>query len=67
MAGRKFVALERHVEREYLKRGYGRKRALAIGRAVAGEVAHRKHRRNPAIRHCSVCGRAGHDKRRHRR
>lgn len=64
MASRGFVRLERQVEKFYTRKGFGRKRALAIGRAVAGEVAHRKHR-NPSARHCSVCGSAKHDARYH--
>lgn len=44
MASKRFVKLERHVEREYERKGYSRSRALKIGRAVAGKVAHRKHR-----------------------
>lgn len=42
MASKRFVRLERRVEREYIRKGIGRKRALAIGRAVAGQVARRK-------------------------
>lgn len=44
MASKRFVKLERHVEREYERKGYSRTRALRIGRAVAGKVAHRKPR-----------------------
>ncbi|AEW05217.1 hypothetical protein Sulac_1721 [Sulfobacillus acidophilus DSM 10332] len=39
MASKRFVRLERAVEREYRKKGYGLKRARKIGRAVAGKVA----------------------------
>ncbi|PSR33033.1 MAG: hypothetical protein C7B46_11565 [Sulfobacillus benefaciens] len=45
MASKKFVQLERHVEAEYRKKGYGLKKARRIGKAVAGEVATRKHKR----------------------
>jgi hypothetical protein len=39
MASKKFVKLERHVESEYRKKGYSKKKALYIGKAVAGKVA----------------------------
>jgi hypothetical protein len=42
MPSKKFVKLERHVENEYLKEGYSRKKALYIGKAVAGKVAREK-------------------------
>lgn len=39
MVSKKFKKLERHVENEYLKKGFGKKRALYIGKAVAGQQA----------------------------
>ncbi|NMP24052.1 hypothetical protein [Sulfobacillus harzensis] len=50
MASKRFVRLERQVEHEYRKKGYSLKRARRIGRAVAGEVATRKHRRRTKTR-----------------
>lgn len=46
MASKKFTRLERTVEAEYRRKGYSLPRARYIGKAVAGEVAHRK--RNPS-------------------
>jgi hypothetical protein len=43
MASKTFARLEERVAREYRKKGYSRNRAAYIGRAVAGEVAQRKH------------------------
>lgn len=43
MASKRFVRLEREVEHEYRKKGMGLARARRIGRAVAGEVATKKH------------------------
>ena len=48
MASKKFVKLERHVEHEYEKKGFGRKRAEYIGKAVAGKVA--RERRKKLVR-----------------
>ena len=45
MASKKFVKLERHVEREYEEKGYGRKKAEYIGKAVAGKVAREKRKK----------------------
>ena len=45
MTSKKFVKLEKHVEREYEERGYGRKKAEYIGKAVAGKVARKKRER----------------------
>lgn len=42
MTSRKFKKLEKHVEREYLKEGYSKKKAEYIGKAVAGKVAREK-------------------------
>lgn len=43
MASKRFVRLEREVEAEYRRKGYSLRTARYIGRAVAGEVAARKH------------------------
>ena len=45
MASKKFVKLERHVEHEYEKKGFGRKRAEYIGKAVAGKVARERRKK----------------------
>ena len=45
MTSKKFVKLEKHVEREYEKKGYSRKKAEYIGKAVAGKVAREKRKR----------------------
>ena len=37
-SGKAFKSLARRVEREYLKKGYSKKRAERIGRATAGKV-----------------------------
>ncbi len=39
---KKFDKLERKVEKEYIKKGYSRKRAKRIGFATAGKIARRK-------------------------
>ena len=44
MASKKFKKLERHVEREYEKKGYSPARADYIGKAVAGRVAREKRK-----------------------
>lgn len=36
--GKKFKKLERKIEREYEKRGYGKKKSEYIGRATAGMI-----------------------------
>lgn len=38
----KFGRLSGKIAREYERRGFSRKRAIAIGRATAGQVARRK-------------------------
>jgi hypothetical protein len=48
MTSKKFVRLEKHVEHEYEKKGYGSKRAEYIGKAVAGKVA--RERRKKLVR-----------------
>jgi hypothetical protein len=45
MTSKKFVKLERHVEHEYEEKGYGRKRAEYIGKAVAGKIARAKKKK----------------------
>ena len=40
-----FRGLESRVEREYLRKGFSRTRARAIGRATAGKVATAKRRK----------------------
>lgn len=44
MASKGFVRLERRVEGEYRRKGYGLARARKIGKAVAGRVARAKRR-----------------------
>ena len=45
MASKRFRKLERHIEREYEKKGYSYARADYIGKAVAGRIA-RERRKN---------------------
>ena len=45
MTSKKFVKLEKHVEHEYEKKGYGRKKAEYIGKAVAGKIAREKRKK----------------------
>ena len=45
MTSKKFVRLEKHVEREYEKKGYSPKRAEYIGKAVAGKVARERRKK----------------------
>ena len=40
--GKKFDKLERHIQREYEKKGYSTKEAKHIGFATAGKIAHLK-------------------------
>ena len=42
MTSKKFTKLEKKVEKEYKRKGYGAKKAAYIGRATAGEVARKK-------------------------
>lgn len=42
MASKKFKKLERHIEREYEKKGYGKKRSKHIADSVAGRVARQR-------------------------
>lgn len=42
--GKKFDRLERHIQREYEKKGYSTKEAKHIGFATAGKIAHLKHK-----------------------
>lgn len=68
MASKRFVRLEREVEHEYRKKGMNLARARRIGRAVAGEVATKKHWRggkpmafgkgHPRDCDCAFCRRA---------
>ena len=39
---KKFDKLERKIEKEYIKKGYSKKRARKIGYATAGKIARRK-------------------------
>ena len=39
---KKFDKLERHIEREYEKKGYSHEEARRIGFATAGKIAHLK-------------------------
>ena len=39
---KKFNKLERKIEKEYIKKGYGKKRAKKIGCATAGKIARKK-------------------------
>ena len=39
---KKFNKLERKIEKEYIKKGYGKKRAKKIGVATAGKIARKK-------------------------
>lgn len=50
MSRQSFRRLERKVEREYERKGYGKKRAAHIGRATAGKVARLKRRKRKRAR-----------------
>ena len=39
---KKFDKLEKKIEKEYIKKGYGKKRAKKIGFATAGKIARKK-------------------------
>ena len=41
---KKFDKLEKHIEREYEKKGYSVKEAKHIGFATAGKIAHLKRK-----------------------
>lgn len=40
--GKRFNKLERHIEREYEKKGYGKKRSKYIADATAGQIARKR-------------------------
>lgn len=42
--GKPFKKLERHIEREYEKKGFSHKRAEYIAKATAGKIARMKGR-----------------------
>ena len=43
---KKFDKLEKHIEREYEKKGYSRKRARNIGFSTAAKIARLKKKHN---------------------
>ena len=42
--GKNFDRLEKHIEREYEKKGYSHETAKRIGFATAGKIAHLKRK-----------------------
>ena len=42
---KKFHRLEKKIEKEYIKKGYGKKKAKKIGFATAGKIARKRKKK----------------------
>ncbi len=42
--GKKFIKLEKRIDKEYLKKGIGKKKAQYIAKATAGKIAREKRK-----------------------